>query len=178
MKPLTGDTAFERLVMHNGPDEIGDWRMIRATGALGLAGALFLRDTDTGCVVPLDAVKMMVPVGSAAPSVHDEITKEVAAAEVAAKPDGPDLNYLRPVDSLEFADAYRKGVATKSADGVRKLLVELNERITDLTEKGKPTPSYLLAAYRGYEMAILFFENPKAMRDDMISRVIRLDETR
>jgi hypothetical protein len=64
-----------------------------------------------------------------------------------------DNNSFRQVDAFEYVDAYRQ--ASKwTPDEIRSRLGELNNRIA------KKNLSYLLAAYRGYEDALAFKENP------------------
>lgn len=64
---------WNRLVLLNGENPSGNWRLARAVGALGMTGVVFAVDAETGCVVPLSAIAMMVPAGSATPQENDEI---------------------------------------------------------------------------------------------------------
>ena len=62
------------------------------------------------------------------------------------------MNTFRACDAIEFVRAMDScaGDPTKA----RLNLGLLNKRLNDLKDKGEEIPSYLLAAYRGYEAVI------------------------
>ena len=74
-------------------------------------------------------------------------------------------NTFRAADAFEYVDAYRKAVAKTPAE-VRELHAKLNERIGNYDP-----PSYLLAAYRAYEDALLFLGHK------IEPRIVKLDDT-
>src|SRR5262245_24963701 len=77
-------------------------------------------------------------------------------------------NEFRHSDAIEYAKAFeaianhQAGTTAESriVDG-RKRMDELNFRMQHLEARDGKTPSYLLAAYRGYEHAIVFLKNHK-----------------
>jgi hypothetical protein len=64
-----------------------------------------------------------------------------------------ELNSFRQIDAFEYVDAYRQASKWSPAE-IRTKLGELHNRIT------KTPLTYFLAAYRGYEDALAFKENP------------------
>ncbi|HZI31282.1 MAG TPA: hypothetical protein VFF11_03005 [Candidatus Binatia bacterium] len=83
------------------------------------------------------------------------------------------MNKFRHIDALEYADAFRKGV-TMTAKKLGDRRARLDARIDKLEREGKEIPSYLLAAWRGYEAALIFRAAPKAFAAPFI---VTLDET-
>jgi hypothetical protein len=62
------------------------------------------------------------------------------------------MNQFRAADAFEFVDAVRecgfdKEIAERNAR-------DLAKRMAAIEASGKPVPSYLLAAYRGYEYVV------------------------
>jgi hypothetical protein len=70
-------------------------------------------------------------------------------------------NTFRHIDALEYANAWnickRLGVLS-----IESRARALSERMGDMEQRGEEIPSYLLAAYRAYEAARVFRENPDA----------------
>ena len=60
-------------------------------------------------------------------------------------------NTFRAADALEYVDAYRAAVRETEAQ-IHERMRKLSSRMDSLDD----TPSYLLAAYRGYEHALVF----------------------
>ena len=60
-----------------------------------------------------------------------------------------DMNRFRACDAFEFVDAVRVCNFDKEMAGQR--IADLSERIKRIEQRGDEVPSYLLAAYRGYE---------------------------
>jgi hypothetical protein len=79
-------------------------------------------------------------------------------------------NTFRHGDASEYIDAYRACISLNAAQ-VRQKLNDLSERIG---RQGDNPPTYLLAAYRGYEDALAFKEQ---MRVPSIVKVNDLDPT-
>lgn len=61
-------------------------------------------------------------------------------------------NTFRAADAFEFVDAVRSCNFSRSEAETRAR--ELSDRMATLESSGKEIPSYLLAAYRGYEFVI------------------------
>ena len=68
----------------------------------------------------------------------------------------PKYNQFRACDALEFADAYRRGCRV-SGSKLWTLLQGLALRMRRLEAKGGEIPTYVLAAYRGYEAAQIWY---------------------
>lgn len=102
----------------------------------------------------------------------------------AAQPCEQELNYLRPLDCLEFADAYGKAFCfAVPRETVDAWLKQLSERIGKLRTAGQQVPSGLLAAYRGYEVGLLMRDGlPKPGESNankqVLIQVFRLNEER
>lgn len=79
-------------------------------------------------------------------------------------------NTFRPTDAFEYADAYRAAVL-ETPEKIRQRLALLNDRIDSLEGTPDPIPSYMLAAYRGYEDAIVFVELK------ILPGVVKIDDT-
>ncbi len=79
-------------------------------------------------------------------------------------------NTFRPNDAFEYTDAYRWCVG-KTAEDIRSRLAELNARMDRIERNGPPVPSYLLAAYRGYEDGLLWVSL------QTLPGVVKLDDT-
>lgn len=75
-------------------------------------------------------------------------------------------NTFRPNDAFEYTDAYRSG-CNMTAPTIRHRLEALSVRIGRLDD----CPTYLLAAYRGYEDALCFVEQK------IMPGVVKLDDT-
>lgn len=69
------------------------------------------------------------------------------------------LNEFRQIDAFEYVDAYNRA-SKVSPEKISDLLYHLNGRIQRLIERRESVPSSLLAAYRGYEDALAFKQNP------------------
>lgn len=75
-------------------------------------------------------------------------------------------NTFRAADAFEYADAYRTAVLQDEAT-IRDRLTALHTRIGPMVD----IPSYLLAALRGYEDALLF------VTDLIVPTIVKLDDT-
>lgn len=83
-------------------------------------------------------------------------------------------NQFRHIDALEYASAWEacQGLGVPE---IEAKLLRLNEQIKELETASKPVPSYLLAAYRGYEAAILFRTTPSVFNSPE-PFVVKLDD--
>lgn len=66
-----------------------------------------------------------------------------------------EYNVFRHIDALEYASAW-ESCAGLDIPAIEAKAVALNDRMKEIESSGRPVPTYLLAAYRGYENAILF----------------------
>jgi len=76
------------------------------------------------------------------------------------------MNQFRACDAFEFVDAVR--VCDFNKEIARDRIADLSSRIKRIEERGEEVPSYLLAAYRGYE----FVQSPADPR----RVVVKLDD--
>jgi hypothetical protein len=60
-----------------------------------------------------------------------------------------EMNRFRACDAFEFVDAVR--ICDFNKEVARDRINDLSARIKRIEERGEEVPSYLLAAYRGYE---------------------------
>lgn len=65
------------------------------------------------------------------------------------------FNEFRACDAFEYVEAYHNAVQ-EDEEAIRARLARLNGRMEKLTANGEEIDSYLLAAYRGYEHALVF----------------------
>lgn len=61
-------------------------------------------------------------------------------------------NTFRSADAFEFVDAVR--ACNMNKDVALSKINELSERLKRIENSGREVPSYLLAAYRGYEFVL------------------------
>lgn len=73
------------------------------------------------------------------------------------------MNQFLHVDALEYAGAFTSA-GPLELDEIEKRLQRLDARMESLTDQGKNIPSFLLAAYRGYEAAMIFKINPETFQ--------------
>lgn len=78
-----------------------------------------------------------------------------------------EMNQFRACDAFEFVDAVR--VCDFNKEMARERINDLSSRIKRIEERGEEVPSYLLAAYRGYEFVQ---SGPADRRRD----VVKLDD--
>lgn len=75
-------------------------------------------------------------------------------------------NTFRVADAIEYVDAYRDSVKLNETS-IRQRLAELNCRMAAIQSE---IPSYLLAAYRGYEDALAF------VTAKIVPTIVKLDD--
>lgn len=68
-------------------------------------------------------------------------------------------NTFRHVDALEYAAAWN-ACTSLGVEEIECKALALNRRMDAIEKNGEPIPSYLLAAFRAYESAIIFRTNP------------------
>lgn len=79
-------------------------------------------------------------------------------------------NTFRAIDAFEYTDAYRSAVLQSEGE-IRDRLRCLNDRLAAFEKQGNSIRSSLLAAYRGYEDALLFVTNKT------VPSIVKLDDT-
>jgi hypothetical protein len=62
------------------------------------------------------------------------------------------------MDAMEYADAFQRGVRM-AKDELRQARLALDARTENLEQDGEEVPTYLYAAYRGYEAAECWHHN-------------------
>lgn len=65
-------------------------------------------------------------------------------------------NAFRSADAFEFVDAVRS--CNMNASVALSKISELSERLKKIEDSGAEVPSYLVAAYRGYEFVLRAFD--------------------
>jgi hypothetical protein len=92
--------------------------------------------------------------GKATPQDISDIKSAGYAPDDFSKPGkwGAQWNEFRVSDALEFARAYDWTIG-KTADEIKARMKSLSERMDKIFNEGQEIPTYLLAAYRGYEAA-------------------------
>lgn len=79
-------------------------------------------------------------------------------------------NTFRHVDALEYASAWN-ACEGLSVAAIELKLRALNHRLEGIEESGKEIPTFLLAAYRAYEAAIILRQNPDAFANPLIVKL-------
>lgn len=80
------------------------------------------------------------------------------------------MNQFLHVDALEYTAAFQRAVPL-FFDEIEKLLDALDRRIAELEQRNVEVPSYLFAAYRGYEAALVFKHHPETFQQPFVVKL-------